>query len=399
MFVIARSSTVDQLKFHVCSTHKELLGKITRVLQQKGFVSVWEKTGEMSFYLDASKGVYEALAQMQRVNEQMQRFQLFQEEKDNAELNRLIDCCLTRHGIGNSLRGRKFLHETLFLLYYDPQGVECLGKGVLQQVAQMNGTEVRTVERAIRYSRQLCTGRKLSNKKFIENLQTEVQLEMRRWRRASEAERRRMDREAEEEGRRLSQELVASVNRRKRKLVLKAQGFSFKGGERFVGQGQSRPRRGLAQRQYIAKLRRKGRARQERWRARELELDYPCLLKEKNEREGRSRQAKTELQVAEHPPWYLVHGMWNPTESRSRKALPSQIDYSYLGAVGEAKVVSDRGLQYGEGLEGAENRLKRELSYPVIGCEASAKTAPCLTGEGYVLDIGGRIETRDRLSI
>lgn len=173
MYFIQKSSQFDKAIFHVITSDREMLNTLTRLLNSRGFIGCWEKSGEMRFILDGRKGAYSVLQQLEEVQNKLQEFEMEYDRPQRMDLQLLIQNVLNRYRVPRELKGREYLAELLFYLTQPGSVASNFSKGAYQHLARHFQTDVRSVDRSIRYARAKA-GYRESNRQFTLRLLQEV---------------------------------------------------------------------------------------------------------------------------------------------------------------------------------------------------------------------------------
>lgn len=162
------------LQFHVISSDKDLLGKLTHVMNNRGYVTYWEKSGEMRFILDGRKGVYEAARQLNQVVSDLELANSYQvESEDDKILKAAIYNCIQSYHLPHELKGTGYLFEILYYMLKPGYDHNNLSKGIYQILADKHATEAKLVDRAIRYLRRKINCKE-SNTVFVHHLLEDI---------------------------------------------------------------------------------------------------------------------------------------------------------------------------------------------------------------------------------
>lgn len=166
MYIIQHDSSFDRPMFRVAATDKELLGELTKILKQKGFVGCWDKTGEMRFLLDGRAGGYSTVLQMEVVQERLKAFEERCVGPKDKVVQQKIMKILLRRGFSPELKGTGYLVELLFYLLQPGHQISNLSKGGYLHLAKHHGTDSKSVDRSIRYAKRKA-GILLNNRSFF----------------------------------------------------------------------------------------------------------------------------------------------------------------------------------------------------------------------------------------
>lgn len=165
----------DSIKFYVAASDRDMLGRLTSILERKGMISCWEKSGEMSFLLDGRQGGYHVARQISEINDHL-RHRRNKQSESQKRLLKLINRALNSYGLREELKGTEFLREIIFHLIVNKGNLTNFSKGVYLDVARHYGTEPKLIDRAIRYTR-MQAGITLTNVEFIHKLLNDLQSE------------------------------------------------------------------------------------------------------------------------------------------------------------------------------------------------------------------------------
>lgn len=169
MYIIQSNSNLDTTRFHVAASDRELLNRVTQVLRQKGFVGLWERSGEMRFLVDGRQGEYDAIQQIQQIQTYMRECQQTAYSPEKAQLSDDIHEVLQAAGLERAHRGTTYLAHLIFYLCQPDQEQTNLSKGGYLYLAKKFHTDVRAIDRAIRYAKTRA-GHQLANRLFIHQL-------------------------------------------------------------------------------------------------------------------------------------------------------------------------------------------------------------------------------------
>lgn len=152
MYGIFSNSENDCIKFHVFTSDKELLRHLTRILEKRGFISAWEKSGEMRFLLDGRRDNYQLVRQIETVTNRMKEFAEY--KSGNKESLRVqIARHLIEMGFRPELKGTEYILEVLVYLLQPDSDRSNLSKGAFQHLARQFKTEIKSIDRSIRYAK------------------------------------------------------------------------------------------------------------------------------------------------------------------------------------------------------------------------------------------------------
>lgn len=147
--------SIKNISFQLISSDKELMNKMSQILKQKGYIGIWDKTGEMNFIFDLrnSANLYSVA---DRICELVTNNQITNKSDfaDKYVRMQAIQNLMEAKGFSINLRGTKYLAYILLRLSYDPNLISCLSKGLYLELAKMNKCSVKLIDRSIRYTLQ-----------------------------------------------------------------------------------------------------------------------------------------------------------------------------------------------------------------------------------------------------
>lgn len=143
----------EAVRFHVFLSDREILRKLTMVLEGKGYVGYWDHSGQMSYVLDGRKGVESTVKRMQEIYDHFEDEQRGASSPNSKLIKQAILDYLYSRGFSPENKGTVFLYEIIYYLLKPGADSSNLRKGVYQTVAGRHHTTVELVDRSIRYAK------------------------------------------------------------------------------------------------------------------------------------------------------------------------------------------------------------------------------------------------------
>lgn len=136
--------------FQIMASEKELLGKVTHIFKQHGFVAIWNQAGKMTFMMDGSKNPYQLCSTIEKLARK--ETHICEESVFYQDRSRLAKEVLMKHHFSIKLKGTQHLIRILVRLSYEPHLLHCMGKGVYAELTDAYACTAKIIDRSIRYA-------------------------------------------------------------------------------------------------------------------------------------------------------------------------------------------------------------------------------------------------------
>lgn len=146
----SETNQASPVLFQIMASEKELLGKITHIFKQHGFVAVWNQTGKMTFMMDGSKNPYQLCSTIEKIARK--ETHLYEESAFYQDRSRLAKEILMKHHFSIKLKGTQHLIRILVRLSYEPHLLHSMGKGVYAELTDAYACPAKIIDRSIRYA-------------------------------------------------------------------------------------------------------------------------------------------------------------------------------------------------------------------------------------------------------
>jgi len=147
-----RNSSTNDISFHLASSDKELIEKLTAVMRKTGHLSFSDSMGREHYIVDGRKGVP---ALSQNINKAAQEL-ADRRREDSLRLSKYsrpaIDKVMDLTGIPHQLKGFRYIRHSLERLMENEALISPISKTIYPDIAKNFQCTVLQVERDVRYA-------------------------------------------------------------------------------------------------------------------------------------------------------------------------------------------------------------------------------------------------------
>lgn len=165
----------DTTGFYIFGSSKELLSKVTSIMQHRGYLGIVDTAGRVHYLIDGRRNPYRAADQVIRISDKLEDVSAYYHTRlHDSTLERYILTILKKEKIKKGLKGHEILRYILKLLYHEPGRLKPASKLLYPEVARHFKIDPRHVDRVIRYATTKA-GIKMTNLELFQDLLKKLQ--------------------------------------------------------------------------------------------------------------------------------------------------------------------------------------------------------------------------------